>query len=192
MEPYKGDDSVGKDEEAAVSLLVHRRLIISLAWRRRLGVAGRASGRHPGPSPGKKGNKKREFLEAERRIRRQYFGLGGRPPTYDDTDVQRRFRMPRSLFLRIYNDVEDKPWWVQRPNATGHMQAHSLQELLAALHVLSYGDAEDRNDDSVELSKTTVHNAVMRLISFILEKYEPFYLRAPTMADLKRIMERNA
>lgn len=132
------------------------------------------------------------FLEAERRIRRQYFGLGGRPPTYDDTDVQRRFRMPRSLFLRIYNDIEDKPWWVQRPNATGHMQAHSLQKLVGALRVPSYGDAEDRNDDSVEMSKTTVHEAMTRFISFILEKYEPSCLRAPTMAGLKRIMERDA
>lgn len=148
MEVRRGEGSADEDEEAADSRLIHRRLILMLAWRRRLVVAGRASRRHPGSSPGKKGNKKREFFEADR-IRRQYFGPGGRPPTYDDTDFQRRFRMPRSHFLRIYDDIKDEPLLVQRPNATSRMQARPSQKLVAALRVLSYGDAEDWNGESV-------------------------------------------
>lgn len=175
-----------------MTLLLHQRSIVLHVLRRRRRARARASRRHPGSYPGKRANKDRRFAESAHRLFRQYFGIDGKPPTYDEADFERRFRMPRRLFMRIYNDITEELWWQQRPNATGRLQAHPIQKLVAALRVLSYGDSQDRNDEYTDLSKSTVHDAVTRLISFILEKYEAFYLRAPTTADLKSIMERNA
>lgn len=185
-------DSGGDDEDIAIALLLCQRLITMHAWRRRRQLRGRAWRPLPGSYPGKRGNKAREFEKAVHTIRRQYFGVDGRAPTYDEADFQRRFRMPRALFMRIYEDLKDEAWWRQRPNATGKLQAHPLQKLVAALRVLAYGTAADSTDDYAELSKTTTLEAVTRLVEFILEKYQAFYLCAPTIEDLQNIMRRNA
>lgn len=192
MDARLSEDSADEDEEVAMALLLHQRMIFLQALRQGRRAGARPSRRHPGSYPGKRANKDRRFAESALRLFRQYFGVDGRPPTYDEGDFERRFRMPRSLFMRLYNGITEDPWWQQRPNATGQLQAHPIQKLVAALRVLSYGDAQDRNDEYIELSKTTVHNAVTRLISFILEKYEAVYLRAPSSADLRSITARNA
>lgn len=99
--------------------------------------------------------------------------------------------MRRRLFNRVYDDIKDKHWWQQGPSATGQLQAHPLIKSVAALRVLLYGDGQDRMDKCHGLSKTTVHNAVTRLIP-ILEKHQAFHLRPPTVEDLNRIMRRSA
>lgn len=192
MDARTGDESADEEEVVVMALLLHQRQIIVHAFRRRGLARTRKSRRHPASRTGKKGNKQRHFSEALQRMSREYFGLDGQPPTYDEMDFERRLRMPRILFMRIYYDIKDEHWWQQRPNATGQLQAHPLIKLEAALRVLSYGDGQDRIDECQELSKTTVHNAVTRLITFILENYQAVYLRAPTMENLKTIMRLNA
>lgn len=87
---------------------------------------------------GRKANKKRDIALGLATIRRDYFGLYGAPPIFDEDDFERRFHTPRTLFMRIYDDSKDLTWWVQRPNATGRPQAHPLQKLAAAFRVLAY------------------------------------------------------
>lgn len=105
---------------------------------------------------------------------------------------ERRLRVPSCLFLRIYMEIKDRTWWAQRTNATGRPQAHPLQKLLAAFRVLAYGGTPDRVDEYVRLAKSTIHEAVRRLVAFILHKYQAEYVRAPTTKDLKRILAHNA
>eukprot|EP00170_Pyropia_yezoensis_P000896 contig_4087_g898 len=178
------------DDDAALVLLLQHHLTVLRLWRRRRGRRGPA--RRRGSVPGRKPNKKRDFALGLATIRRDYFGLGGAPPVYDEIDFERRFRVPRTLFMRIYEDIKDLNWWAQRPNATGLPQAHPLQKLVAAFRVIAYGETADRVDEYVRLSKSTVHEAVRRLVAFILHKYQAVYLRAPTIEDLNRILARNA
>lgn len=192
MDLAHGDGSGDEADEVAAVLALHHRLLALAPWWRLARFRARLPQRRPGSYPGKLRNKRRNFKMALERILTHYFGFNGEPPVYDEKDFERRFRMPRSMFMRLYNDVKDEPWWQQRPNATGQLQAHPLVKLVAALRVLAYGDASDRLDEYVELSKTTVHTAVASLVSIILDKYQAYYLRAPTTEDLKGIMSRNA
>lgn len=194
MEQLGGPQNIGGDaefdEDAALVLLLQHRLTLLRLRRRRRGRKGPA--RRRGSVQGRMPNKKRNFALGVAMIRRDYFGVGGAPPIYDEVDFERRFRVPRTLFLRIYYDIKDLTWWAQRPNATGRLQAHPLQKLVAAFRVLGYEESPDRVDEYVRLSKSTVHEAVRRLVAFFLHKYQAVYLRAPTIEDLKRILARNA
>lgn len=192
MERRPDLDAIDEDAELAIVHALHQRLLSFLAWRQRLGAQGRRAQRRPESYPGKRGNKARDFQGALRKIRRQYFGVYGLPPIYDENDFERRFRMPHTLFLRLCQDTKDMPWWQQRPNATVRLQANPLLKLVAALRVLVYGDASDCPDEYIQLSRTTIHNAVANLVSFILGKYQAHYLRAPTTDELRAIISRNA
>lgn len=137
-------------------------------------------------------NKTSEFERAVDCIRRDYFGVPGRPPTYDEADFETQFRMPRSIFLRIYEDVNDQPWWSQRPNATGKLRARQLQKPVAVMKLLAYGILMDSTDEYTQLNKTTVNEAITCFVSFTLDNHRSVYLRAPTHEDLQMIMARNA
>lgn len=179
------------DDDMTIALAYHHRLtLLRLIQRRRL--MSRITRRRRGSLPGRRPNKARDFSSGLNAIMRDYFGVDGQEPVYDDVDFVRRFRVPRVVFWRIYNDIKHEPWWEQRPNATGLLQSHPLQKLVGAFRVLAYGESPDRTDEYVRLSKSTVSIAVKRLVAFILRKYQSEYLRAPTNDDLQRIMRRNA
>ena len=55
------------------------------------------------PAYGKAPNKERGFDEAYDRLVRDYFS--GPESTYDETDFERRFRMPRSVFTLLHGAV---------------------------------------------------------------------------------------
>jgi len=66
-----------------------------------------------------------------------YFGLDGSAPVYDEAGFERRFRVPRSVFLRIFHAVKGRSFFAQRMNATGRPQAHPLQKVVAAFRVIA-------------------------------------------------------
>jgi len=145
-----------------------------------------------GSVPGRRPNKRLNFRSGLRAILRDYFGLNGEPPVYDEGDFERRFCLPRSMFLRVYNAVMDLSFFAQRINATERLQAHPLQKLVAAFRVIAYGEAPDRTDEYVRLSAATIAMSVRELMSFIVDEFGPSYLRSPTPEDLQRILTRNA
>lgn len=148
--------------------------------------------RYPGSLPGRRPNKNRDFSVGVDNILRDYFGLNGNPPVYDEKDFERRFRVPRVVFDRIYKDIKDEPGWQQTINATGRPQSHPLQKLVAAFRVLAYGEAYDRTDEYVRLSRSTIEKATKSFIDFIVDTYEHIYLRRPNNEELAIILKRNA
>jgi len=64
--------------------------------------------RYAASVPGRRPNMRRNFRSGLRAILRDYFGLNREPPVYTEGDFERRFRVPRSVFLRIYNAVKDR------------------------------------------------------------------------------------
>jgi len=142
--------------------------------------------------PGRRPNKRRNFRSGLRAILRDHYGLDGEPPDYNEGDCERRFRVPRSVFLRIYNAVKDRPLFAQRINATGRLQAHPLQKVVASFRVIAYEEAPDRTDEYVRLSASTIAMSVRELMRFFVDEFGPSYLRPPTPEELQRILTRNA
>jgi len=123
--------------------------------------------------PGRWPNKRRSFRSGLRAILRDYFGLSGDPPLYNEGDFERRFCVPRSVFLRIYNAVKHRPFFAQRINATGRLQAHPLQKVVAAFRVIAYREAPDRTDEYVRLSASSIAMSVRELMRFIVDEFGP-------------------
>jgi len=96
------------------------------------------------------------------------------------------------VFRRVYQAVKDQPFFQQRINATGRLQAHPLQKVVAAFRVIAYGEAADREDEYVRLSRSTVTQATKLLLEFIVRRWGPTYLRRPNTLELKKMMQRNA
>jgi len=57
--------------------------------------------RYVGSVPARRPNKQRNFRSGLRAILREFCGLNGDPPVYKEGDFERRFCVPRSVFLRI-------------------------------------------------------------------------------------------
>jgi len=162
-------------------------------WRKRAhGSRVHRRPRYIGSVPDRRPAKWRNFRSGLRAILRDYFGLNWEPPVYNEVDFERRFRVPRSVFLRIYNAVKDRPFFAQRINATGRLQAHPLQKVVAAFRVIAYVEVPDRTDEYVRLSASTIAMSVRELMRFIVDEFGPSYLRAPTPEELQRILTRNA
>jgi len=145
-----------------------------------------------GSLPGRWPNKLRCFAHGERGIVRDNFDLAGRPPIYDEKDFERRFRLPRIIFDRVYRDILSVPYFQKRVNATGEMQSSTRQKVAAALHVLAYGSPADEVEEYARLEDSTINEIVHRFTRFVIEKYKHLYLREPTRADLQRIMDEYA
>lgn len=162
----------------------------------RFGSGGRLSARrrvpmYRGSVKGRRANKQREFPVGVYNIRRDYFGINGRPPVYDERDFERRFRVPRDVFLRVYDAVKEEPGFKQSVNATGQAQAHPLEKAVAAFRVIANGEAYDRADEYVRLSRSTIATYTKKLIYFKVERFGPSYLRKPTDAEVSVILARN-
>jgi len=147
--------------------------------------------RYVGSVPGRRPNKRRNFRSGLRAILRDYFGLNGEPPVYDGRDFERRFRVPRSVFIRVYNAVKDRPFFAQRINATGRLQAHPLQNVVAAFQVIAYGEASRTgNGRPVRfISLPTARPArscIILWMVFILGLHFSF-LRSPTPRQKSRL-----
>jgi len=178
------------DETAAV-VLAARSVCMTTAMRLRSGGAYRRRA-YVGSVPGRRANRERDFEGGMRRIMADYFGLDGNDPVYDEATFERRFRVPRVVFLRIFDDIKERPFWRQAVNATGRPQAYALQKLVAAFRVLAFGESYDRADEYVRLSKATIEVCVKKLLDYLIAEYEAKYLRQPTTTELKAIMERSA
>jgi len=124
-------------------------------------------------------------------ILRDYFGVGGLPPFYDERDFETRFRVPRAVFRREYLAGKDEPFFQQRINATGKLQAHPLQNAVAAFRVIAYGEAADRADEYVRLSRTVIATSTKLLMKLIVRLWGPTYLQRPNQDELNTMMERN-
>jgi len=167
-------------EDLQIALAVAAHLHALHHWRKR--ARGSRVHRRPlyaGSVPSRRPNKRRNFRSGLRAILREYFGLNGEPPFYNEGDFERRFRVPRSVFLPIYNAVKDRPFFAQRINATGRLQAHPLQKVVAAFRVIACAEAPDGTDEYVRLSASTIAMSVRELMRFIVNEFEPSYWRPP-------------
>jgi len=127
-------------------------------------------GRYRGSFPGRRPNKQRNSDAGLNNILRGYFGVDGQDPVYSEHDFEKRFCFPRALFRRVYSEVTDIPFFRRLINSTGRPQAHPLRKVVAAFRVLAYGEAADRAEEYVRISRSTIHLFVQCLVRCISSK----------------------
>ena len=91
----------------------------------------------------------RGHLQGDQQLQADYFAEDA---TYSDDMFRRRFRMHRSLFLRILNAVTQyDQYFVQRRNAAGQLGFSPYQKMTAALRMLAYGASADSLDEYIRM-----------------------------------------
>ena len=107
-----------------------------------------------GSNPGRAANRDRGRQEAHEQLVSDYFSVD---PTYSESQFRRRYRMSRTLFLRIVEEVENADvYFQQRPDATGKLGATALQKVTAACRILAYGSCADQLDEWIRLGESTI------------------------------------
>ena len=128
----------------------------------------------------------RNRVQGHERLYRDYFA---EPPIYPLNLFRRRFRMNRTLFLRILFMVENyDPYFVQTKNAVGIMGLSSLQKMTAAIRMLAYGVAADAVDDYVRIDESTAIESLKRFVRAVVAIFSNEYLRSPNNDDIARLL----
>ncbi|KAL6580257.1 hypothetical protein OROMI_008281 [Orobanche minor] len=132
-------------------------------------------------------NRNRE--EGHARLYHDYFSD---TPTYPEESFRRRFRMRRSLFLRIQEAVTvHDNYFTQRNDAVGVRGLSSLQKMTAALRMLAYGTPADAIDDYVRIGESTAIESLKKFVKAIVEIFGEEYLRRPTNEDVAKLLMDN-
>ncbi|XP_057808839.1 protein ALP1-like [Salvia miltiorrhiza] len=118
------------------------------------------------------------------RLHRDYFA---RDPVYGPQFFRRRFRISRSLFLRIVNALEVDPYFQQRPDACGRFDFSPIQKCTAAIRQLAYGTAADCCDEYLCIGETTGLTCLKKFCKAIIRIFSGTYLRRPTTVDVQRL-----
>ncbi|TVU18572.1 hypothetical protein EJB05_34679, partial [Eragrostis curvula] len=142
-----------------------------------------------GSLPGRH-NVPRDILGGHDRIYRDYFAD---QCVYNDKHFRRRFRMSRSLFLRIVSKVEaHDDYFRQKTNAAGVLGASPIQKVVAAFRMLAYGMSADSLDDYVRMGESTIIECLNHFVQAVVEVFGEEYLRAPNAQDTARLMAVNS
>ena len=134
--------------------------------------------------------------------RRRYINrnhLAGHKRLYDDYFVEelvyspkvfrRRFRMRRSIFLRILFKVEaHKPYFIQKRNNAKELGLSPLQKMTIALRMLAYGVTSDFLDEYVRIAKSTAMMSLKKFVTAVVAIFSKQYLRSPNNEDISRLL----
>ena len=111
-------------------------------------------------------------------------------PTYPENLFRRRFRMNKSLFMRIVDRLSNEVYFFQqRPDGLRRLGLSTLQKYTAAICVLTYGTAADTVDEYLRLGETTTRSCVQNFVDGIIYLFGDEYLRRPKPADLQRLLD---
>ncbi|XP_047979203.1 uncharacterized protein LOC125221123 [Salvia hispanica] len=105
-------------------------------------------------------------------------------PRYPADVFRRRFRMRRSLFLRIVNALSARyPEFRLQRDATGKPGLSPLQKCTVAIRQLAYGGSADMFDEYLQCGETTGNECLKNFCQGVREIFGEHYLRSPDAAD---------
>ena len=111
-------------------------------------------------------------------------------PTYPPRLFRRRYRMHRSMFVKIVNECEAaSPYFKRRRSAAGIMGFSAYQKISTAMRVLAYGVPADYTDEYLHIGQDITMESVRRFAKLVIRLYGEKYLRAPNEEDTKRLVE---
>ena len=90
-------------------------------------------------------------------------------PTYPPRLFRRRYRMRRSLFVKIVTDCEAASYYFKRRrSAAGIMGFSAYQKISAAMRVLAYGIPADYTDEYLRIGQDTTTESVRRFAKLVI------------------------
>lgn len=129
----------------------------------------------------------RDREAADQRLRADYFSEN---PRYNEATFRRRFRMGRSLFLRIVSAIASHDnYFVQRRDGLGKLGLSTLQKTTAVLRMLAYGQPADSTDEYVKIGESTAIESMKRFCRAVVEVFGNEYLRSPNANDVERLLQ---
>ncbi|XP_052172115.1 uncharacterized protein LOC127788034 [Diospyros lotus] len=124
--------------------------------------------------------------EGHERLYRDYYADS---PTCPSQLFHRRFRMHRSLFLRIQAAIETHDqYFVQRFDVVEVLGLSSFQKMTTALRMLAYGSPADAVDEYVRIGESTSIESLKKFMKIVVEVFGEQYLRRPNNSDIARLM----
>ncbi|KAL9671063.1 hypothetical protein QQ045_008627 [Rhodiola kirilowii] len=128
----------------------------------------------------------RDREEGNARLYRDYFSEN---PTYPELIFRRRFRMRRSLFLRIQRELAvHDVYFTQRVDAVGVLGLSPLQKITASLRMLAYGTPADAIDDYIRIGESTAIESLRKFARGVVEIFGAEFMRRSTNEDLARLL----
>ncbi|XP_071700120.1 uncharacterized protein [Rutidosis leptorrhynchoides] len=112
----------------------------------------------------------------------------------------RRFRMSKSLFIRICRGIinfnqEPIPDYItyfkQRRDATGLYGFNVFQKCTFAIRQLAYGVAPDAFDECLHMGESTSYLYLKNFSKSVLHLYSDEYLRRPNAHDVQRLISKH-
>jgi hypothetical protein len=146
-----------------------------------------------GSKPGKAKNKARDFVGAYQRLFKNYFSTNP-PSVYNETNFERRFRMPRTVFDRIRETIIGKGLFQEKTvNLSGEKGIHPLVRLTACIRRLAYGDSADRDDENLEMAESTINKSLKQFNKLMIQEFGAQYLNCcPSAEEIDRVTTINA
>jgi len=143
-----------------------------------------------GSVPGKAPNKARDFQQAKETLYRQYFS--GEASTFNEVDFERRFRMPRQVFMVVKDAVLGEGPFIQGTDAFGKAGIDPVVRLTACLRKLAYGTSSDSNDETFEISESVINRDFPVMCRIVKEKLGRYLNNAPTAEVVASVQAVNA
>jgi Plant transposon protein len=180
---------------------VEEHLAEALWWHMAASAAAVTARSRGGSAPGKSGNVERNFEGTHRHYMLKYFwphtqvrpNTSSYSPRVSEKIFERRFRMPRSVFNRVFEGVVRSSPYMRKgltPDATGKLGISPLMKVIAALKQLAYGIPADLCDDMFGISESTASQCMLDFCKHVIAVFGATYLREPTGDDLKAIERR--
>lgn len=121
-------------------------------------------------------------------IRSDYLGS---VPRFDGREFQSMFRLSRSRFQRLMEDVGalQDPFYTNIVDSAGNVGASFEARLMLPLKSMAYGVPPHCFRDYFQMSKTLAKTCCHKFFHVIKSIYSEEYLRLPTEEDLKNIVK---
>ncbi|KAJ0870022.1 putative harbinger transposase-derived protein [Helianthus annuus] len=106
-------------------------------------------------------------------------------PKFNADIFRQRFRMSKSLFLKIFNNVEANNEWFQE-GLDGRMKKSftTLQKVTSAIKQLATGNPPDENDEYLNMAERTSRECLEYFCETVCTMYAGEFLRRPTSHDV--------
>ncbi|XP_020257093.1 uncharacterized protein LOC109833716 [Asparagus officinalis] len=129
----------------------------------------------------------RDHGAAHQRLMADYFDESC---TYSDMQFRRRYRMKRSLFLRIVDALSnyDNYFTLRRDNSK-NLGLSPIQKCTAAIRMLAYGVAAEACDEYVKIGESTTIECTRNFCDGVIALFQDEYLRRPNVEDVQRLLQ---
>ncbi|XP_062021056.1 uncharacterized protein LOC133737540 [Rosa rugosa] len=142
--------------------------------------------RRRGSQPGRTPNEERFRESRGKDMMEDYFV---ERPVFSEEVFRTRYRMSHNVFNRISSDLcRYDQYFVQKSDAAKKVGLLPQQKLTCSLRMLAYGVGADQCAEYCRMAKSTAIEALKRFTRGIVNLYSAEYLRAPTPADLRRLL----